>query len=462
LTKKHMDAIHGFPSTISTSLPSDSPGDDKATLLEFSRLMDTVEQQQRWIHLLCTRFLETLTISAEEREVRKSEDAEILKLEASVNVMSKLSLEMAEKLKYITKFHGEQKRKSEGALEILQEELREVQGERITAEVEAQRHLSTLERSFEKIVEEKENELSELRQAYREATHQVDDLKHRLEIQTSTLKGFQGRDAGKNASENNFVLPLLHALWQVTSEPVQASNALQGSPKLLESICKKMESWKLEILEKPVKVLSAPLGPIEKEIWSTLPSICGILVNIASTTDGRRDIIRTSRGGLLTQILRMTEWIQQDVSPYYQKEVEREEEGTFQRDFHSSSQHLFDTISSTSELLLCIVSNVCADKIPALKMIEAGLFNILKIVILSEKKESLRRYASGIVKSTMGYISEFTPTNVNHHLNRDGMTSNSLFLQIGDIISCLSKDRSLKIVGLDLLGELQRIMPMED
>lgn len=54
-----------------------------------------------------------LWIAIEQREMRKAEDTEISKLEASVNVMSKLSLEMAEKLKHITKFHDEQKRKSE-------------------------------------------------------------------------------------------------------------------------------------------------------------------------------------------------------------------------------------------------------------------------------------------------------------------------------------------------------------
>lgn len=52
-------------------------------------------------------------MAVEQREMRKAEDSEISKLEASVNVMSKLSSEMAEKLKHITKFHDEQKRKSE-------------------------------------------------------------------------------------------------------------------------------------------------------------------------------------------------------------------------------------------------------------------------------------------------------------------------------------------------------------
>lgn len=363
------------------------------------------------------------------------------------------------------------------ALEVLQEELREVQGERITAEVEAQRHLSSLERSFEKIVEEKETENSELRRAYNEAIQEVEDLKLRLEMQTSTLKGLQAREPVKNASENAFMLPLLHALWQVTSEPSQASIALQGSPKLLEAICKKMESWKLETPEKrpslPSMSGSQRKTSDDKEIWSTLPSLCGILVNIASTTDGRKDIIRTSRGALLNQILRLMEWIQKDVAPFYQKEKEREESqemGAFKRenltifDLQNMSHDMIEDISNTSELLLCIVSNICADKVPAVKMIEAGVFNILKLVILNEKKESLRRYAAGIVKSTMGYVSELNPVEGRSDLKRPANAPNAdeVYRQIGDIISSLSKDRALKMVGLDLLGELQRVMPRED
>jgi hypothetical protein len=382
---------------------------------------------------------------------------------------------MGETLKRLIKEAEVQKKQVELASNTMQEELREIQGERIVAEVEAKRHISSLEATFEKVVAEKESENSTLRQLYSEAVQELEDLKQRLEIEKATVKGLSGRQRQPTQNEIDTFLPLLHALWQVTSEPSQASQALQGSPKLLEAIYIKLEAWKPDQLKEPSanlgRAATAPHLPQVDEIWQVLPALCGILVNIASSTDGRRAITRTANGGLLQQILRALDWTQKENGLKNQIVAElvgMDQLGAFNTGnsskLSSVVQEAPENIDNTVELLLCIVSNICAEKTSAIAMIRAGVVDSLKKVILHEKKDSLRRYAATILKVIMVYIPSLDEAGGRRVLNNNGVQVNQvdLYTQIGDIISSLSRDKAMKMIGLDLLGELQRVMPAED
>ena len=103
------------------------------------------------------------------------------------------------------------------------------------------------------------------------------------------------------------------------------------------------------------------------------------------------------------------------------------------------------------ELSLCVLSNLAAEKVYAVKLLELGLIDQLQIVISSRATIEIRRYAIEMIKVNMDFVpfarKEF---------------HSPIIATIGLLIGTLSKNAQLKVAGHDLLVHMYRIMPSED
>jgi len=372
------------------------------------------------------------------------------------------------------------------AVEALQEELIESQGDRVRADVEAQRQVRALEESFEQLVHERDSELSALRRTHVATIQENETLRQQLEAEKTLNRGLQARGRNEEMRGQSVVSPLLlsllDALWQVTSDSKQALVTLQGAPKLLELIGDAVGEIQRNIVACPAANNTSLLPPHSSDCkrFQHLPGLCGVLVNMAATSDGRRALAETMHGELLRKILQMINDIRDLEINDNKIQQERGTDAhleTFSRESarnattNRSAQDTQEIVADTKQLLLCIVSNLCTDKTIAIKLIEAGMVEKMIGVFKSEKNEPLRRYAVSIVKSTLEFVQYL---GVSDHSNPNGRTETKMackaavpsrgdvYAKIGDLITMLSKESNMKMVGLELLGELQRVMPMED
>ena len=370
------------------------------------------------------------------------------------------------------------------ALETLQEELSDIHGDRVRAEVESQRQLRAMEASFEKVVSERASDLSVLQRTHVATIQENEDLKQQLELERSTNRGLQSRERieVRNDSAHDPLLgTLLDAVWQVTSDARQAFSVLHGAPFLLELIGNALGRISLAARNSSSSKLQTPLNTFDTSTLQHVPGMCGILVNMAATTEGRRAISETSRGELILMLLQLVDDIRTIESISNKIQLERKESNTekFSRQAArvgpqgstAQSERAPEVVSETKQLILCVISNLCAEKTIAIKLIKAGMVEKMVGVVKADKSEPLRRYAVNIVRSTLEFVQyvgakdQVIPKSSNQ-AKMGGKTtvlsSDDIYVQIGDLITLLSKDSTMKMIGLELLGELQRVMPMED
>lgn len=325
--------------------------------------------------------------------------------------------------------------------------------ERVLIEVEAMQQVRSLERSFETVVQEKCDELAELRTQLMTSLEEVERLRMDLMNAEAVNKGIRAKseqvDRNLN-SDSGLLLPALEALWQVSSDKQQADLIKTGSPTLLTSLNKQLKALFPQHLTAPFSSSQAPRLPDSSSL-ALIPAIYGILVNISATTEGRRWIVDTNKQDLLVLLVDSIEHLYHWNSSH---------------DHHFSEETRKDLFSSL-ELVLCVVSNLCYERTVAIKVIEAGVIDRLRHLIQSPFPDEVRRYAISILTSNLQHFP--LARNIRNLEAKDPSSSIPPILsletftrQIGDTITYLSKEPQLKKLGLELLEALHRIMPTED
>ena len=287
--------------------------------------------------------------------------------------------------------------------------------------------MRSLEKTFETVVREKDDELAVLRTQLMSALEESEALKTELSNERAISKGLKTSEAAKERNSTGspgLVHAALEALWQVSSSAHQADMMHAESPALLTSIFQQMKS----IYDSTTFLLPiAPKGVLPPNL-EILPSLWGIMVNIAATSQGRKKTAELERGQFLVFLVSSVEKIVGRIAK------------------HSSQADI-----GVLELSLCVLSNLAAEKVYAVKLLELGLIDQLQIVISSRATIEIRRYAIEMIKVNMDFVpfarKEF---------------HSPIIATIGLLIGTLSKNAQLKVAGHDLLVHMYRIMPSED
>lgn len=323
------------------------------------------------------------------------------------------------------------------------DELTLAQTERIEIDIQAAERLRSLEQAFESVVKEKDEELLSLRTCVQSKEEELSSLRAQIMLQKPTSNDLKAVElASKNGSSSppELLHTALEALWQVSSDAQQADAMIYGSTNLLSSLTSFFQSFLTTAQPVSVATFSSPsCAPIE-----LFRAVCGILVNLSATHQGRKLMATFEHGNLLRLIIDSVGVI---VNAIVCNGI--------------SGGH--ETWIQSLELILCIISNSCFERDVGVSFIKAGLFNCLHHVIKSSLKEPLRVYAVNIVKSTL----EFAPLVQPYHDSFNSTSASSasrttVFDEIGDIITTMSHDKQLKLLGWELVGNLQRILPRED
>jgi hypothetical protein len=373
---------------------------------------------------------------------------------------------------------------------VLQRELEEIQEDRIRGEVESVRRAKELEETFERIVAEKEAELSSLRTMHLEQLRESDDLRRQLEeekMMKSRRTSKEKSDIRVKSNEDPLLLDALNALWQITSDSSLIPSTLQGAPNLLPQLFKAIEAvmdgnGSSSLLALSTATLSPPTQDSSLSAYGLqhLAPICGLLVNVAATSEGRRRIMEMQSGELLIVLLQLLAWLSScnTVVP----QVDHHQSRTSISGFDGNAifaktgrkdppKGLREHKNSATELLLCILSNLCAEREVAVQLMSVGLVESLALFVQAEKSDPLRRYAVRMVRSIIEFIPwvpSSTTSQQKHGTFKDRVEQESAvgvgacFKQTGDFITILSKDTNLRMLGLELLSALQAVMPMEE
>lgn len=366
------------------------------------------------------------------------------------------------------------------ALEMLQEELMEVQEDRVRAEVEATRKIKANEVTYHEIVSQRDRELEMIKKKHLQQVKRNEELIQRIELEKVAVQESPAADALQN---QELLLSTLNSLWQVTSDTKQVIQVLQGAPQLLFHMHKTLKDTLQKHFNGSVhRQISNRLQFITMSAQLKLISpILGVLVNMASSVEGRKMIAETAQGDLLTTILRVLEASQSEnlsdcatnnkgvENPSRQQTLDRFAIARAASDGDSDELEL--AINSVKELALCVLSNLCVEKAVGLLLIRGELLRKLTTFVRREQMEPLRRYAVRIVKSVMDFIPWIEHGSASTIKRTSSVDVKGYggeiklvdcYKDVGDMITVLSKDGELKMIGLDLLSELQRIMPMEE
>lgn len=311
-------------------------------------------------------------------------------------------------------------------------ELNEVHSERVASEVDGIQQMRSLEKTFEKMVREKDDELAVLRTQLKSSLEESVVLKTEISQERAVSKGLKASEAAKEKTSTGnagLVHAALEALWQVSAAEKQADLLHVGSPTLIVSIYQQMRSiYASSTFNAPSSSKHSPSSA--EPNFEILPSLCGVVVNIAATSLGRRSIAEFERGQLIVFLVGSVEKLT----------------------YFMANQGASSDIVSVLELTLCIISNMASEKVYAIQVLEAGLINALRLVIASTSATlDIRRYAINMIQSNLGFVPATRKTH-----------QTAIVSQIAEIITSLSKDPHLKVPGHALLTQLYNIMPSED
>lgn len=344
---------------------------------------------------------------------------------------------------------------------------------RLVEDIEAAKHSKSLEVHFNEIISERDSELSELRQQLMEQMVQLEEMKMQLLREQANNKGVRANEMEKTKNEDDapgLLHSTLEALWQVTSEAKHAEAVLIGSPTILQLFHKQIKTTLFAFSGDPSRSLkggdTAIANAQKTQILAYLPPIFGILVNITATGEGRKRVIEMENGELFSTLIESLRLLLAKLSLITELDAHGNPLSEKSRSTPVLPPSSSESCTRSIELILCIMSNVCAAKTCAVRAIELGMMGSMKTVVLSSAPLDTRRYAVNIVKTNMEYVA-LVGSSVGSKKNSSTLSASKVSVEdsvrhIGDIISSLSKDKQLRMVGLEMLGTLQRIMPIED
>lgn len=363
-----------------------------------------------------------------------------------------------------------------------------MQEDRIASEMELRRQTTTL---IEEIDFQKESVIAGLREECAQRLQENTQLKMELDLERKAHRETQAVNVQVPATtygDTDLLTAVLYALWQGTSDANQLIVVLSGAPRLIEILHTKLVALLPKRVPASLLASSATSASLLSPEISLLLPLCGLLVNLSSAPEGRRIMLQTSVGQVLPTVL---EWIrtfcaessgnQQNLSVASTFFSQLQGEHKFSTGGFNRNQTSFNTPpmddktnldkTKAKELLLLIVSNSISDKEAAVAMIECDLYPTLTSLIAHhETLEPLKRYAVRIAKAALEFvpwigqarIAQQTALAAKQTSSKTTITLGECYKQVGDLITLLSKDPTMKMAGLDLLSALQRIMPMED
>lgn len=318
-------------------------------------------------------------------------------------------------------------------LSIMIEELRE---EAIASDVQYKYQISQLKISHEK----------ELINLQKQITHgNVSDstpLDHCIERKKEVPE--QSIQLEIKIVENLYFQELVKSLWHITWKTELVSSVLQGVPDFLNSFCNLFQAC-ISLCD------NFNEENAENFVNQFLPLV-GLLVNISANVDGRNQLLQRE---IPINVLKLLKSV-----VTFESKLNSDNEQDHQYTTNTRNVQL-QKYNSLKELILSLLSNIMIDHSGSLNLIQNGFFQLLTQIFKTEKNKSLKLILIRMTKQAVEVLpwiqkDEFEGKT----LNPSEFTN--IQLEVGEIVTILTKDKTFKMHGLELLTTLQKTMVEEE